>query len=174
MPTSPNWFPVFTLLLGYLAAAITEYFRDRRTRTREREDRREQRVEAIRQQKSEFQRATLLELQGVVARLGRMTGGSHHHDVMAFRRSGVWQRTNIPEEFNEGQRQAIMDMVVLSPRVANGKIRELANDFKNTSALVLHCVSEAEAKSLMDSAMLKFEALHEHIGHELREIDQTE
>jgi hypothetical protein len=60
---SASWFPVLTLLLGFVTASISDWLRDRRAGLREREARETGRREQLFQRRTTFQRQTLLELQ---------------------------------------------------------------------------------------------------------------
>src|SRR4051794_25780939 len=100
------WFPVITLIIGAILKGIFDLVADYRRAHREREARREHRDEAISFRRAEFQRTTLLELQENVAILMRFAAQAHHHDVMAYRQSGKWQRALLSPELNEGSRKA--------------------------------------------------------------------
>src|SRR5687768_4612193 len=71
---SPNeWFPVFTLLLGYGTKAFSDWFQHRRAREREREARDAARRDQLFERRTSFQRQTLLDLQEAIMRLTRTT-----------------------------------------------------------------------------------------------------
>jgi hypothetical protein len=99
---SISWFTLLAALVGYLTSAITEYFRDRRTAKREREAaaaasarEREAREAARRLQlferRSNFQRETLLDLQGAVAELARAAGRMHLVNEREYHKTGQWE-----------------------------------------------------------------------------------
>lgn len=71
-------FPVITLIVGVVLKGIFDAITDGRAERREKDARRALRLDAFRQRRDEFQRATLLELQEVVARLVRFAGRAHH------------------------------------------------------------------------------------------------
>src|SRR5215831_5411276 len=65
-----TWFPVVTLITGVMLKAVFDMMTDRRTALREREARRDQRRDALRLKRVEFQRATLMSVLTELARLG--------------------------------------------------------------------------------------------------------
>lgn len=81
-------FPVATLLLGYLTKAVSDWIQHRRTTEREREARREARLEKLAERRITFQRQTLLDLQEAMMQLIRSAGATHFQEVAAFRKDG--------------------------------------------------------------------------------------
>lgn len=80
------WFPVVTLMGGAMIGVITQTITDWRTAERERLARLEQRQDAARDRRIEFQRATLLELRERVGELIRAAGEANHSDEMSLRK----------------------------------------------------------------------------------------
>jgi hypothetical protein len=77
-PASLNWLlSVGTLLLGYLTKSISDWFDFRRVSKREREAREEARRDKLFERRVEFQRATLLDLQGELMNLVRTASQMH-------------------------------------------------------------------------------------------------
>jgi len=119
------WFPIVTLLLGYILSSISESVRHRRTLEREREAREAERRDKAFERRVTFQRATLLELQDAIMDLMRTSGAMHHQDIMALKRTGQWQKQFYGDELSEAHRLAMARTTVLTVRVRDIRVREL-------------------------------------------------
>src|SRR5229473_2648308 len=104
--TAQTWFPVLTLLVGYATKSLSDWIQNKRSIAREREGREAARQDQRVAQRITFQRETLLELQEATMQLGRTTSRSHHLDEMAFRESNNWRKNFLPDDLDEGHRQA--------------------------------------------------------------------
>jgi hypothetical protein len=80
-----TWFPVITLIAGAGLTGILAFMADRRKLFGEKEARKDQRLDAARIRRIEFQHATLLELQEAMAKLARFAGQTYIHDFIAFK-----------------------------------------------------------------------------------------
>src|SRR5256885_15374250 len=87
------WFPIVTLLLGYILSSISESVRHRRTLEREREAREAERRDKALEPRATFQPATLLEIQDGLIDLKRTSRAHHHQDINALNRTGAKQKT---------------------------------------------------------------------------------
>ncbi|MBK9131269.1 MAG: hypothetical protein IPM20_06475 [Gammaproteobacteria bacterium] len=169
--TLNGWFPVATLLLGFAASSVAEWFRDKRTRQREREARMDTRQDQLIERRTTFQRQTLLDLQDVLMQLVRHVSMMHHQDVMAFRTTGNWQKQLYDDELSEGLRLAYARSTMLSVRVRDGTVRQLVKALKDHSTNAGMCLTQTEGESHINEMTKAFEQLNERIGGILRELD---
>lgn len=172
--TTASWFPVLTLILGFVAALATDYFRDKRLLAREREARADQRREAVQLRRLEFQRATLLEFQEAISKVARMTGAGHHQDVMAFRTSGVWGKQQLTEEVNEGGLQARTWFSRLQNRIADDPLRSLATKFSDACVECTLAPTDVDAENAMRVMTSALREMDERLGKVLRSLDGDE
>jgi hypothetical protein len=172
--TAVGWFPVLTLFLGFAASWISEWFRDGRTIKREREAR----EAASRVQRSErrtnFQRETLLNLQDSVAKLARATGRMHHLDEMEHRKTGKWRSSRFPENLNADAHQSNVSVMLLTSRVRDDDIRELAETFRRAANEVPICPNAEAAGNSLAKMAEALGSLHQSIGKMLRKLDDDE
>lgn len=167
-----GWFPVFTLILGYLTKSVSDWLQHRRTIERDRESRDAARQDQLFERRTTFQRQTLLDLQESLMQLARTTGAMHHHDMMTYRRSSEWQKTLFPEDLNENNRLAVARTSILAVRVQDASVREMVESFKSEPASVTESVSLDESRSAMSRMGSIFEKLNQRIGELLRKIDE--
>ncbi|EKS29382.1 hypothetical protein [Afipia felis] len=173
--TTTSWFPVLTLLLGYGTKSLSDWIDFKRTVRREREARAEIRRDKISERRNDFQRATLLELQEVAHRLGRMAYLANYCDETTYRRDPEnWQKQLIPEETSEGFREAQARASLLSARVLDDEAREYLEEFRTCCTTVVF--SKQRGVSLR--ALAELDPLHRrfnsHVGELLRNIDSAE
>src|SRR5712692_6961303 len=116
------WFPIVTLLLGYILSSISESVRHRRAVEREREAREAERRDKAFERRVTFQRATLLELQDAIMGLMRTSGAMHHKDIMALNQTGQWQKELFGDELSEANRLAMARTTVLTVRVRDARV----------------------------------------------------
>jgi len=166
-----GWFPVLTLLLGYAVKAASDWLQHRRTSERERQAREAARQDQLFERRTTFQRQTLLDLQEAVMRLARSSGAMHHQDVMAFRKTGKWQRQLFDEELSENARLANARTSMLAVRVRDESVRSLVAVVKHHSAKAGLSTSEEEGNRELDAMAVEFERLNQRIGEVLRELD---
>ncbi|MBL6946981.1 MAG: hypothetical protein ISR47_10105 [Rhodospirillales bacterium] len=171
---SQTWFPVVTLIIGLALKAIFDALTDRRTFRREREARKEQRLDTIRQTRVEFQRATLLELQNTVSQLARFIGQTHHQDTMAYLESGVWQKQLLTEEVNIGILHANTSLRELRVRVRDEDVRRISKDFSSKCTSVALSPNETDAKNAFSRLTVIADELSERVGVVLRSLDDDE
>ena len=183
--TAVGWFPALTTLIGFLAGGISERFRDKRaierdranadaTLAREREARDSTHRMQLRERRATFQRETLLNLQEEIVKLTRAAGRMHHLDVMEYRKSGKWRGFQFPEELNDGAHQANVRMIVLTSRVQDGRIREMADTLRTHACCVGACATEESALAALAQMTAVLEPIHERIGAVLRKLDEDE
>lgn len=172
--TADIWFPVFTLVLGILLKGWFDAASDKRTLQREREARREQRQDALRFRRIEFQRETLLELQDAVGKLIRTTGAMNHADVMAYRETGEWRKQKLGEKLNEDFTNAQGLTARLRVRIHDEEVRNSAQELSNTCIRILMAESETIAEAGFDNLYGIIDKLSERVGAVLRSLDQDE
>ena len=173
-PTSNSLTPLLSALGGYLIAAVTQYFRDRRAHAREREARAEERQLKLFERRSDFQRETLLTLQEAIQRLARTAGQMQHHDEMTFRSTGQWGRSLYGEEISTANFNAGVQTLIFTSRVRDEKIRELAKTFRTLVMRMVFCKSHDESVAIMTEAMAVQEPLQGRIGMILRQLDDED
>jgi hypothetical protein len=165
--TTTTWFPIFTLIIGFALSWITELLKDLRTSSREAKAR-----EAIRQDKlNSFQHQTLLELQETLMDLTRKTSQIHFQDMLAYKKTGKWQKQMFEEGLSEGFRLAVARFTLLSVRVHDDSIRELAENVKIFATKVTLCASQDDSLSAYNNMSDSFEKLNTRIGELLRTLN---
>ena len=164
------WFPVVTLFLGALAKGIGDWFLESRNAKTDREARRESRDDNVRAKRLEFQRVNLLEVQEAAQALARATGKSQHEDLMAFRKTRVWGKSQYSEEANQGSLDGHIRLTRFGVRVADDEIRSMVEQFGATCSRHVHCKSESDGDACMSEAMDLFRRLNERIGVVLRSM----
>jgi len=187
-PTQPAqstlsyWLPLITAILGFLFGGLSEWLRDRRahrrelesqerTAVREREARDALRRDQLMERRNNFQRETLLELQIEMAKLMRATGEANHHDVMAHRAEGEWQRQLYPAELDTRIHVGMTKGTMLGVRIRDELVRELVTEMKSECARTVHCKSEQEAEHAINEASSYYVKLNDRIGELLRKLD---
>ncbi|HEM7876471.1 TPA: hypothetical protein U2L31_002852 [Burkholderia contaminans] len=169
--TPQTWFPVVTLVIGACLKATFDYVSDGRLRKRERDARREQRRDAIRISRADFQRATLLELQDSCQLLARATGQTAHEDLIAFRTTGKWQKQRLSEEADQSSLKGFTSVSKLRVRVRDDEIRELAKTFSSQCVAVGNSTTEQTSNRALFQMGDTLEKLQEKIGVALRSVD---
>ena len=171
---SQTWFPVVTLIIGSLLKAAFDWVSDRRVTQRERDARRDQRNDALRLRRIEFQRATLLELQDAVIELARFAAQIQHHDFMASQASGVWAKQSLPAEIDEGFRTAQASVNRYHVRSRDQQVRDLSARLSSTCTDVglarTQAISDRASQDMVDINR----KLNERIGIVLRTLEDDE
>lgn len=170
-PSTLSWFPVMTLLIGYLAGFLSEWFRDRRTTIREREARQAMRTTVIADRRAEFQRQALLELQDAVSQLARATGVIHHQDTMAYKSSGKWGQNRLINNWDEEFRKAQVRTTILAARVRDDVVRGLVERFRNDCTDVIVATTQPDSDNYLMKSFDTNNALQERVGIVIRALD---
>jgi hypothetical protein len=165
------YLPIITLLIGYATKAVSDWLDFRRLSEREREAREESRRDRLFERHNTFQRQTLLDLQEALMQLTRSSAAINHQDVMAYRKTGKWQKQLLGDDLSEGNRVVIARVSMLSVRVRDKALRDLVRDLKDDCAKLGLCESEAESRSVMKGVLELFAIVNEQIGQILRDID---
>jgi hypothetical protein len=169
--TTVGWFPVFTLLLGYAVKAVSDWLQHRRTSERERQAREAARQDQLFERRTAFQRQTLLDLQEAALQLVRTAGAMNHQDVMAFRKTGKWQKQLYDEALSEDSRLANARTSMLAVRVRDDSVRDLMAVVKNHAWNAGMCASLEEGDRALNAMAAEFEKLNQRIGEILRKLD---
>ena len=184
-PATAPIFPFLTALGGYLTSAVTEFFRDRRTRqrdretaaattARERETREVARRVQIAERRSNFQRETLLTLQDAIFELARAAGQMHHVEEMESLKTGRWGQILFPDELDSAHRNASVKTLMLLVRVRDEEVRELAKTFREHANQAVICKTERESQKVLLAMASVMELLHERIGMIVRRLDDDD
>lgn len=171
MPMPDSWFPVFTLILGYLAKSLSEWLQHRRTIEREREARDAVRKDLLFERRNTFQRQTLLELQEALKGLVRTAAQMHHNDVMTFRATGEWGKSRLPEDLSDSFRLANANTSALAVRIRDEQVRTQVRDLKSNTSGVAMARDKDSSNQALFGTVESFEGLNERIGQLLRTLD---
>jgi hypothetical protein len=166
-----GWFPVVTLLGGYLLKVLSDWLQYRRNREREREARDDLRRAQLEERRTTFQRQNLLDLQESVNDLARATGATNVEDYRAYRQTGEWQQQPTDEVLSESSRVAIRRTSILNSRVRDDLVRELVQKFKDSCVSATFSDSKEAADSALEMMASMFEDLNDRIGLVLRKMD---
>jgi len=167
-----GWFPVLTLLLGYLIKSVSDWVQDRRSLRREREARQSTRRDQLLERRATFQRETLLGLQEALMSLGRATGAMHVYDRVGYDKTGVWRKNLYPPDLDESARMAFSRTSMFMVRVRGASVREMVIAARGAAAAVTKSASLEESLSAFATAMGSFEDLMRRIGELVRTIDE--
>lgn len=168
------WIPVASVVIGFFSKGFLDFLADHRQAKEQRATKREDRAEAARLRRIEFQRSVLIELQEVIQSLGRLTAQVFLEDEANHRSSGLWGRAQVNSEVSESLRQAQSRSTLLRSRVASALIREQFGDFGMAVAGVTEAKDEQRAMFMYLEAQTQAENLHVLIGAELRRLDESE
>jgi hypothetical protein len=166
-----GWFPVVTLLGGYLLKVLSDWLQYRRTREREREAREALRRDQLEERRTTFQRHNLLDLQEAVNDLARATSAGNAEDNRVYGQTAGWQKQRADETLSENSRLAIRRTSILNSRVRDDLVRELVQKFKDSCVSATFSDSKEAADSALEMMASVFEDLSDRIGLVLRKMD---
>lgn len=166
--------PALAFVAGFGSKWLLELEQHRRVTAREREARREARRDFLEQRRADFQRQTLIELQETCATLLRRTGQAHHSDEMAFKKTGEWQKTFIPDDVDEEYRNTQARTLVLLVRVRDAEVRQLVEDTKSQCNDVVQSPDRATSRRAASQMLGTYTDLNHRIGVVLRELEDAE
>jgi hypothetical protein len=169
MADANQWIPVAnSAIVGMstiLAIVVTQFWTSRR-------DQRAKQLEAMAQrqnQRDDFQRKTLLQLQLAVQGFARAAGTAHHHDNMHFKKTGTWS-TMLPDDMDKNYSNSSMSMIKFSNRVLDKAIRERIDLTRGLSVSMLLADSKAEADDKSRLFTEQLNQLNDALGQLIREI----
>jgi hypothetical protein len=156
--TLPLWVAIALPFIGYIAAAATEYLRDRQSLTRDREARRDARIAAREDAREAFERDTLLAFQEAMESLMRNSAQVFHEDEMEFRRSGRWGII-LPEDIGgEPSSRLAREFHRLRVRLLDESLRNQASDWSLLAAkATIGALRGENAKEARDRGRLVWE-----------------
>ena len=164
-----QWIPVVSSaivgIFTILGIGVTQIFtvrRDRQLRILEVET---QRIN----QRKDFQRKTLLDLQRAIQRYARAVGAAHHHDVMTARRIGTWGYL-LSEELNQATFNTNVQLSVLATRVLDPELRSLISQFQTMATSILISTSESASEIAMRAWVQHSQDVNDRLGHILRNL----
>ena len=152
--TTSGWFPVITLILGFITKSMSDWFGHFLSRSRERESRNDDKQEKRTERRIDFQRQTLLDLQETAMFLARNTGEAQHIDLMVYKKTGAWQKELLPDDLDENFRSNIAKVNMLRVRVLDSNIRTLADNFRKTctATILAHDKNSSDSRSALKNA----------------------
>jgi hypothetical protein len=173
LPTN-TWFPVATLLLGYLSKSIFDWIEHRRSLRKDNEARRAQLRAQLLERRTAFQRQTLLDLQDWLAKLARATGASFHQDRMAFHETGEWQKQQIEGGWSDRHLEAQTAVNKYSVRVRDERVRVLVKKLTAECSNILMSSGKEVSEGYFQAAIETMVELNGRIGEILRQLDDEE
>jgi hypothetical protein len=167
--TAISWFPVFMLLLGSIIALAIGAIDNRRILRRDREAREDARRDKLLEQRNEFQRDCLVQLQEAMFELTRATTLMHFHDMRNYATTGSWQTQMYPEDIDERERALNGRTAMLVVRVRDDLVRKLVQQIKDIAAqATTFSTSKDEAQLQMRQLHEKQVEMNQRIGELLR------
>lgn len=171
---SAVWLPIVTLILGASLKAIFDLLTERRLDRRERDARRENRIDAARERRIEFQRSTLLDLQDVLHAVSRATVQAYLEDMRAAQAGTAWGKHQINAELDAKALEAEARWSRLIVRVWDAEIQGEGRKFRSLVNSYSSVADEKAAHELMARLAVLNTDLNERIGAALRQIDEAE
>jgi len=117
-----------------------------------------------------FQRDNLLAVQDALQDLARLTGRAHHEDFLAHRESGVWGRSPLSEEVDEGLGLANRRLTALVERVADDELRSKLKAMHSSLTRATMASSREEADARMEATVDEFTGVMARLGEVLRSL----
>jgi hypothetical protein len=162
------WVPLLTFVLGYVGRSISEWFQDRRILSREREARDAAKRERIAERNENFQRDNLLNLQESLYRLMRGAGAAHHRDMMAYKRTGAWERQLLPPDLDEMLTESQARTAMIMVRAQDTGLRKLVEQLKKLEVEVTLARTPSDSDRAVQSMAELFIECNLRIGELLR------
>jgi hypothetical protein len=174
----------FTLFAGLGGAAVVGLFgwlgrkgdRDAAERQRKadaaerREETRTSHEQDRTDQRDQFQRETLLELQEVLHDLGRAYGREYHQDAMTARAASKWDPRQLDADISDKNFQAEQRTSILVARVGDERVRDAVREMREAGSRLSFAGSEAESGALILRSREAFDRANERIGELLRQL----
>ena len=172
--TAATLLPVITLVIGAVLTALFQYFSDLRSDQREANSRREQRRDAAKLRRIEFQRATLLGLQDRVAELIRAYGKGHVADEAMFKQTGRWRTHLYPEGVSNEIFDVQREVTKLYVRVRDESVRRDVSTVIEAGVRAGLANDRDTAEREIMSAGTVTGRINQRIGELLRTLDDEE
>ena len=126
------------------------------------------------EQRTGFQRQTLLDLQEASIQLARAVAAIHHQDKIAYRTTGKWGKQSVSDDLSEGIRVAQARTGMLGARVRDDAIRELIDKLKNRSVEAVSSPTPEDSDRADIGVTVIYDELNQRIGEVLRKLDDAE
>lgn len=175
MGVAPSiWFPVVSVVIGFLCKGILDYFADTRRAKSEAISRRESRVDAALLRNIEFQRATLIEAQEALEKLARYAAKGNVEDERAHRATGEWGKNTWAEGLSEELRAAQSRVMLLESRIEDQSVREGLRGFRAGVTRIVLAKDIQQANDAMNHLANLIAPLHMKLGATLRQLGAQE
>lgn len=161
-------------MIGVIAKAFFDEWGNSRKAKRDKVARNEQRLDAFRLRRSEFQRANLLELQDEFMKLLRIVGRIHSHDINEFKKCGQWQKHLLPDDLDEGFRLSNVSVSRLVSRIHNDELRKHVENVIIVSSRLSIAKSEEESARYFGEFINSSATTNQLIGNVIRKLDDDE
>jgi hypothetical protein len=146
--------------LGLAGGIVIEHLRTRRDQAARREARQDQR--------DDFQRQTLLEVQEAIAQFVEAVGRIHRSDGAAHTATGTWSRTRFTTDSNDEFLARLVRLQLANERVRDDELRRLVTGFQNRGVIVTTAASQEEATQRMDDWIERLGEVQDRLGMVLR------
>ena len=165
--------PVATLILGFGLKWIQDYLTEKGRRNHEKELRREQRFDLMRNRRIEAERANLLALQPLVGNLMRAVAVGYLEDYRCYRAEGGknWGNNRLPPEADEAIRRANADLVPLRARVHTRSVSTALNELVDLLSGLVLVKSEREATEIWRTGGALHYELEELVGKHIKALE---
>lgn len=168
------WFPVVTLVVGVFLKAIFDAWTENRKVAFDRESRLEKRKEIILLQRIDLQRKVLCDLQLALSDLMRTTNQMQKHAIQQHHETGLWWKTEPPEDLAERSRNNFRSVTLMKVRVSDEEVRELTSQLSLSCASIKYTDTNEEAVKTFDSSTVLYSEINEKIGRALRSLEHDE
>jgi hypothetical protein len=168
--TLPALWGALGVLVGYVAKWLSDEASSRRQSERERIARREARLDALLQRRSEFQRENLLALQEASSRLVRCAGIA---DVQNLAAGGKWGETLYSKALSDAFRLAQVDTLTRQSRARDDDLRVLTERFRSACEDVRVATSQDASRAALDEAQARHKELMDLTGMLLRTLEDV-
>lgn len=149
---------VVALLVGYVLRPITEWFQDLRTSAKERRRRRE-----------DFQRETLLALQGNLVQLDRASSAALRANPLQLKPLAHESIAAQPAE-EAALEQALVSVKMIRVRVDDADLRARVLEFEGTAQTAAHPSAPDKTVPGVDARRDAFDRANERLGELLRAL----
>jgi hypothetical protein len=124
-----------------------------------------------REQRNDFQRQTLVDLQEATMSLMLSTSDLHEFDNLSYIQHGKRMVEPYPKKFTDANERDYPQTAVLGVRVRDDVVRALLSKLKSTLAAVQKAENQSDGIHAMAEASKQFVVLNDRIGEVLRMLD---
>lgn len=165
--------PVATLILGFGLKWLQDHITEKGRRRHEKELRREQRFDLLRNRRIDAERANLLALQPLVLQLMRAAAVGYMEDLRSYQdhENRHWGRNRLSAAADESIRQANADLVPLRGRIHTAEVSGRLNALIDLLWRLAKVDTEAEATQIWATGGLMHDELQALIGKQIRLLE---